>query len=92
MRATVPRLQRRLKACGDGSITRCRSSSHPVPDKGIATELLGPGVVIFGPKGVTVEALPWLWGKAIFEASLDDDWHLVKPTRHPPLLVRFRRR
>lgn len=61
-------------------------------DKGIATELLGPSVVTFGSKGVTVEALPWPWGKAIFEASLDDDWHLVKPTRHPPVLVRFKRR
>lgn len=54
--------------------------------------LNGPSVVTFTPKGVQVQAVAWPYGKAIFETSLDDDWHLIKPTRQPPALVRFIRR
>lgn len=62
----------------------------PKKSGGLRFVLTGPSVVSFNPNGVTVEEVPWRHGKAIFEAPLADDWHLVELRGRTPLLVRLR--
>ncbi len=49
----------------------------------------GPSVLTFGPRGVTVEQVPWRFGFTRFAAALSDDWHLIESTSRGWALVRL---
>lgn len=64
---------------------------------GLDFVLTGPSVITFQSKGVMVEEVPtWRFGRALFEAPLADDWHLVRAegvpgdAHHELWLVRLR--
>ena len=49
----------------------------------------GPSVVTFGPRGVTVEQVPWRFGAASFVTPMADDWHLLESRSLGLALVRL---